>query len=104
MATTKTTSRKLTIDEEMKVWEERANDEFGQTLNEINKKAFGEWFNEDDENGTISTPISHYITAYALDGDRKYTARMVLSVIEEYDMMEDINGLADKLNKLAAKI
>lgn len=102
MATTKTISKKLTIDEEMKVWEERANDEFGQTLNEINKKAFGEWFNEDDEEGIISTPISHYITAYALDGDRKYTARMVLSVIEEYDMMEDINGLADKLNKLAA--
>ena len=102
MATTKTTSKKLTIDEEMKVWEERANDEFGQTLKEINEKAFGEWFNEDDENGTISTPISHYITAYALDGDRKYTARVVLSVIEEYDMMEDINGLADKLNKLAA--
>ncbi len=93
---------KLTIDEQMKIWEARANDEFGQTLKEINEKAFRDWFNEDDEDGIISTPISHYITAYALDGDRKYTAKKVLSIVEEYDMMEDINGLADKLNKLAA--
>ena len=72
-----TESKKMTLDEEMAMWEARANDEFGKTLKEINEKAFNEWFNEDDENGVSSTPISHHITAYALDGNRKHLAAMV---------------------------
>ena len=69
---------------------------------EINRKAFADWFNEEDEDGINSTPISHYITAYSLDGNRKYTARVVLAIIEDYDMMEDVKTLAKKLNQLAA--
>ena len=93
---------KSNLDEEMALWEARANDEFGKTLNEINRKAFADWFNDEDEDGIISTPISHYITAYSLDGNRKYTARAVLAIIEDYDMMEDVKTLAKKLNQLAA--
>ena len=95
-------TKKFNLDEEMAMWEARANDEFGKTLKEINEKAFSEWFNEDDENGISSTPISHYITAYSLDGNRKHTARVVLAIIEDYDMMEDVKTLAKKLNQLAA--
>ena len=98
----KTESKKMTLDEEMAMWEARANDEFGKTLKEINKKAFNEWFTEDDENGISSTPISNYITAYSLDGNRKYTAKVITSIIEDYDMMEDVKDLVKKLNKLAA--
>ena len=90
------------LDEEMAMWEARANDEFGQTLKEINKKAFSDWLTEEDEYGIPQTPISHYITAYALDGNRKYTAKVVLAIIENYDMMEEVAALAKKLNKLAA--
>ena len=97
-----TESKKMTLDEEMAMWEARANDEFGQTLKAINKKAFADWFNEDDEYGISQTPISNYITAYSLDGNRKYTAKVVLAIIEDYDMMEDVKALAKKLNQLAA--
>ena len=97
-----TESKKMTLDKEMAMWEARANDEFGQTLKAINKKAFADWFNEDDEYGISQTPISNYITAYSLDGNRKYTAKVVLAIIEDYDMMEDVKVLAKKLNQLAA--
>ena len=97
-----TESKKMTLDEEMAMWEARANDEFGKTLKEINKKAFNEWFTEDDENGISSTPISHHITAYALDGNRKHTANVIRNIIEDYDMMEDVKELVKKMMKLAA--
>ena len=97
-----TESKKMTLDEEMAMWEARANDEFGKTLKEINKKAFCEWFDEEDEDGISSTPISHHITAYALDGNRKHTANVITKIIEDYDMMEDVKELVKKLNKLAA--
>ena len=95
-------TKKMTLDEEMAMWEARANDDFGKTLKEINEKAFNEWFNEDDENGISSTPISHHITAYALDGNRKHTANVIRNIIEDYDMMEDVKELVKKMMKLAA--
>ena len=97
-----TETKKMTLDEEMAMWEARANDEFGKTLKEINEKAFNEWFNEDDENGISQTPISHHITAYALDGNRKHTANVIRNIIEDYDMMEDVKELVKKMMKLAA--
>ena len=95
-------TKKMTLDEEMAIWEARANDEFGKTLKEINEKAFNEWFNEDDENGISQTPISHHITAYALDGNRKHTVNVIRNSIEDYDMMEDVEELVKKMMKLAA--
>jgi len=97
-----TETKKMTLDEEMAIWEARANDEFGKTLKEINEKAFNEWFNEEDEHGISSTPISHHITAYALDGNRKHTANVIRNIIEDYDMMEDVKELVNKMMKLAA--
>ena len=97
-----TETKKMTLDEEMAMWKARANDEFGKTLNEINRKAFADWFNEEDEDGIRSTPISHYITAYALDGNRKHTANVIRNIIEDYDMMEDVKELVKKMMKLAA--
>ena len=93
---------KSKLEEEMEQWEARANDDFGKTLKEINEKAFKEWFNEDDENGISQTPISHHITAYALDGNRKHTANVIRNIIEDYDMMEDVKELVKKMMKLAA--
>ena len=96
------TPEKSKLDEEMEIWDARANDEFGQTIKEINEKAFAEYFNEEDEYGIVTTPISWKITSYALDGNRKYTSKAILSILEDYDVLEDVKELVEKMIKLAA--
>ena len=99
-----TETKKMTLDEEMAMWEARANDEFGQTLREIEKASMNYFGCEENEYGISSTPLSYPITAYSLDGNRKYTAKVIIATLDEWDILEDenIKALADKLNILAA--
>ena len=94
---------KSRLEEEMEQWEARSNDEFGQTLREIEKASMNYFGCEEDEYGIRSTPLSYPITAYSLDGNRKYTAKVIIATLDEWDILEDnnIKELADKLNKLA---
>ena len=102
--TNNTESKKMTIDEEMAMWEARANDEFGKTLKEIEKASMNYFGCDEDEYGIRSTPLSYLITAYSLDGNRKHTAKVFIATLEEWDILEDenIKAMTDKLNKLAA--
>lgn len=97
-------TKKMTLDEEMAMWEARANDDFGKTLKEIEKASMNYFGCDEDEYGIRSTPLSYPITAYSLDGDRKYTAKVIIATLEEWDILEDenIKAMADKLNQLAA--
>lgn len=92
------------LDEEMELWEARANDDFGKTLKEIEKASMNYFGCDEDEYGIRSTPLSYLITAYSLDGNRKHTAKVIIATLEEWDILEDenIKAMADKLNKLAA--
>lgn len=92
------------LDEEMAMWEARANDEFGTILKVINEACADYFYAEPDEYGILTTPLSHYITAYALDGNREYTAKAIYSILENYDILEDgaIIALANKMKRLAA--
>ena len=92
------------LDEEMELWEARANDEFGQILKVIEMACADYFYAEPDEYGILTTPLSHYITAYSLDGNRKYTAKAIYSILENYDILEDdgaIVALANKMKRLA---
>jgi len=97
-------TKKMTLDEEMAIWEARANDEFGKMLREIEKEAMSYFGCEEDEYGIRSTPLSYPITAYSLDGNRKYTAKVIIATLNEWDILQDkkIKEMADKLYKLAA--
>ena len=97
-------TKKMTLDEEMAMWEARANDEFGKTLKEIEKASMNYFGCDEDECGIRSTPLSYLITEYSLDGNRKHTAKVIIATLEEWDILEDesIKAMTDKLNKLAA--
>lgn len=99
-----TETKKMTLDEEMALWEARANDEFGKTLKEIEKASMNYFGCDEDEYGIRSTPLSYPITAYGLDGDRKYTAKVIIDTLEEWDILEDknIKAMVSKLNKMVA--
>ena len=99
-----TETKKMTLDEEMAMWEARANDDFGKMLRNIEKASMNYFGCDEDEYGIRSTPLSYPITAYSLDGNRKHTAKVIIATLEEWDILEDknIKAMADKLNKLAA--
>ena len=96
--------QKTKIEMEMEQWEARANDEFGQTLREIEKASMSYFGCDEDEYGIRSTPLSYPISGYSLDGDRKFTYRVIIAILDEWDILEDdnIKKMADRLNKLSA--
>lgn len=99
------TPEKSSLEIEMELWETRANDEFGQTLKEI-QQACAEYFcAEADEFGIPQTPISHYITLYSMDGNRQQTAKIIRSILEDWDILneedQNVKTLVDKMMKLA---
>ena len=93
----------MTIDEEMKLWETRANDEFGQILKKI-QKAAKKYLYSWKEMGIEYNPLSEYITAYSLDGDRKFTAKCIYNMLYNYDILgnhRNIKKLVAEMEKLA---
>ena len=99
-----TESKKMTLDEEMALWETRSHDEFGTILNEINEAAADYFYAEPDEYGIINTPVSHYKLIYMMDGTRKAVAHTIYKMLEDRDILEDENvkALVDKMMELAA--
>lgn len=93
----------MTLDEEMKLWEERSNDEFGQILKKI-KKATNDYLYSWEEMGIEYNILSEYITGYSLDGNRKYTAKVIYHILENYDILgnhKKIKKLANEMMKFA---
>ena len=93
----------MNLDEEMKLWEERANDEFGQILKKI-ANATKDYLYSWEEMGIEYNALSEYITGYALDGNRKYTSKAIYNVLYNYDILgnhKNVKKLVDQLTKLA---
>lgn len=94
----------MNIEQEMKLWEERSNDKFGQILKSIKKLTNDYFVAEEDEYGIISTPIDDYIAAYAVYGNKKRIARSIHSILYNYDILEnhpEIKNIVNELLKLS---
>ena len=77
------------LDAEMAVWEKRANSKFGQLLKQLDNVAREEMGCELDEYGIEQSIISHYITAYSLDGNKAYTLKTIKNILGEYDLLQN---------------
>ena len=89
----------MTIDAEMKLWEERANDEFGKILKKI-EKTTDEYLYHWEENGIMYNVLSEYITGYYLDGDRKYIAKCIYNILYNYDILGNYPNIKKLVNQL----
>lgn len=92
----------MTLDEEMKLWEVRDNDEFGKTLRAIRDLTNDYFPMEEDDFGMTSTPISHYSAIYALDGEkvRKSIAKSVHDILYNYDILGNDEGVENLVKEL----
>lgn len=90
------------LDDEMALWKQRDESQFGKIIRKLDE-IMKEMFVDADEYGFKVSPISHYVTAYALDGDEKYTAKRITSTIENYDMSHEpkVKRLLNKMNNIA---
>ena len=95
----------MDINEEIKIWERNAKDEFGRLLKRIEKATDKYFSSTEDEYGIIISPLSHYINLYALDGpsSRKYIGMAFNNILTDYDIIPEdkkVNSLMIKLKKL----
>lgn len=80
---------KLTIEEEMKLWEERSNSKFGKALKKLDKLV-GEVFCYTNEYGHKITPITNLMNTWVMDDVNKHgLMKRIQAVLEDYDMIED---------------
>lgn len=77
---------KMTIEEEMKLWDERSNDEFGKILKKIDT-ATRDYFSSWSEFGIEYNVLSNIIASYALDGNRLYVAKRIKEILTNYDIL-----------------
>ena len=74
----------MTIDDGIKLWEDRSNDEFVKILNTITELTKDYFCAEPDEYGIFSTPISNCIAWYSLDGNRKYVYTQMKCILYNF--------------------
>ena len=89
----------MTLDEEMKLWEERANDEFGKLLKKI-ENTTDEYLYHWEENGIMYNALSEYITSYALDSNRKYVAKNIYNILYNYDILGNHRNIKKLVNQM----
>lgn len=89
----------MTLDEEMKLWETRSNDEFGQILKKI-KKATKNYLYSWNDMGIEYNALSEYITSYSLDGNRKWAATQIYNILENYDILGNHRNVKKLVNEM----
>ena len=91
----------MNIEQKMKVWEERSNDEFGKLVKSVIELTNDYFTPYEDTNGIIITnPIQYYYTMYALDGNRKYVLNAINGILYNYDITGNDKGVDSLIRQL----
>ena len=76
----------MTLEEEMKLWEERENDEVGKLINFAYNEAKDIIYSHTDDLGIEHNPIKSVLDTYVIDGNAKYSIRNLKNVLFFYDI------------------
>ena len=80
----------MTLEEEMKLWEERANDKVSKLIDFAYKETKDIIYSYTDEFGIEHNPIKSISAMYALDGNAKYSIRELKNILHNYDVIKTI--------------
>ena len=94
----------MTLAEEMKLWEERANDKVGKLIDFAYKETKDIIYSYTDKFGIEHNPIKSISAMYALDGNAKYSIRELKNILYNYDICNFHNIKYSNNIKLARKI
>ena len=76
----------MTLEEEMKLWEERENDEVGKLINFAYNETKDILYSYKDEFGIEHNPINSVLDVYVIDGNAKCSIRNLKNVLFFYDI------------------
>lgn len=94
----------MTLVEEMKLWEERANDIVGKLIDFAYKETKDIIYSYTDEFGIEHNPIKSILAIYELDGNAKYSIKELKKILYDYDICNFYNIKYSNNIKLARKI
>ena len=83
----------MTLDEEMKLWESRSNDEFGTILKALKELTKDYFVSEEDEFGISNMPLDVYIAQYSVFGKRASIVSNIRNLLENYDILGNDEGV-----------
>ena len=94
----------MTLEEEMKLWEERENDEVGKLINFAYNEIKDIIYSYIDEFGIEHNSIKSVLDVYAIDGNAKCSIRNLKNILYFYDVC-NFNDVEHSNNvELAKKI
>ena len=94
----------MTLEEEMKLWEERTNDKVSKLIDFAYKDTKDIIYSYTDEFGIEHNPIKSVSAMYALDGNAKYSIRELKNILYNYDICNFDNVEYSNNPELAKKI
>lgn len=94
----------MTLEEEMKLWGERANDKVGKLIKFAYNATKDSLYSYEDELGIECNPIKSVLGMYELDGNAKHSIRVLKNVLSNYDICNFDNVEFSNNVKLAKKI
>lgn len=108
-----TVNEKLDLDDEMKLWRKRSEDEFGSELGKMTDCIRDYEVPYKDEYGITNYPSEMFQSLYALDGNRQQVAIKALRYLFQHDLVcpdtdynfcvqdDNLTALAEIANNIA---